>query len=72
MFDDDVEDAYDEGYEEGQGKTGFFSNMNHNALKRELAHKKGVKDGRKDLEDYVEYHISPGEPEDDGDSEEED
>ena len=64
MFDDDIEDAYDEGYEEGQGRTGFFSNMNHNALKRELAHKKGVKDGRKDLEDLVDFEIDEPDSED--------
>ena len=57
MFDDDVEDSYHEGYDEGQGKTGFFSGMNHSALKRQVAYKKGLKDGRKDLEHLVDLEI---------------
>lgn len=53
MFDDDDDDvidsAYDRGYEEGQGNTGFFDFVrrgNHAAALREAAHKKGLRDGK--------------------------
>lgn len=59
MGEDDLEIAYDEGYEEGQGRTGFLGmdwvkRVNGNTLRKELARKKGIRDGRADLEEEIE------------------
>lgn len=71
---DIIQNSYDEGYDEGQGNTGFFNfskKINHNNELRTVSYRKGFKEGQADLEKEVDESLAEHDTDgflDDGDA----